>query len=290
MKINKVIGGTLLVAGTCIGAGMLALPITTGGSGFIYSTLLLAVMWFAMFLTGLYVLEANILLPPGANFISMAKATLGKVGDVVAWITYLLLLYSLMAAYLSGGGDIVMSALRAVTRMSLSEWVAPLPWVILGALIIYLGVKFVDEINRMLILGLVVTYFLLIFIMTPHVDLTILNQGNPKFLFSALPVVITSFGYHVIIPSLRNYLEGDAHKLVKIIFWGSLAPLVVYVLWELVVFGTVPVTGSDGLESIFQSAHPASKLTQSLENLLHNSTIVEIANFFIFFAIATSFL
>lgn len=290
MKINKVTGGIFLIAGTCIGAGMLALPITTAPSGFFYSAILLMITWFAMFLTGLYVLEVNLWLPSGANFISMAKSTLGRVGDGVAWVTYLLLLYSLMAAYLAGGGDIILSAYKGLTDTSLHAWLAPLPWVLIGAIIIYFGVKFVDEFNRLLIAGLIVTYFLMIVFTTPKVNLNYFVRGNPLLLFAALPVVMTSFGYHVIIPSLRTYLQGDAHKLSKIIFWGSFLPLLVYIVWEFVVFGTIPSQGTMSLQSIFQSGHPAVALTHTLAQLLNTPWIVSIAEFFIFFAIATSFL
>ena len=37
---TKIIGGTLLVAGTAIGAGMLALPVLTGMAGFVPSLFL----------------------------------------------------------------------------------------------------------------------------------------------------------------------------------------------------------------------------------------------------------
>lgn len=290
MKINRITGGILLITGTCIGAGMLALPITTAASGFGYSALLLVVTWLAMYLTGLYVLEVNLLLPPGANFISMAKETLGKTGDIVAWVTYLLLLYSLMAAYLSGGGDIVNDTVKTLTGIGLQEWVAPLPWVLGGAIIIYVGVRFVDEINRLLMGGLILTYFLMVLMTSSHVELSYFKQGSPYFLLAALPVIITSFGYHVIIPSLRVYLAGDSFKLKRIIFWGSLLPLCVYLLWEFLVFGIIPVEGRYGLAAILQSGHPASDLTHSLSLMLQNTWIVKTAEFFIFFAIATSFL
>jgi len=105
MHIKRLTGGVLLIAGTCVGAGMLALPITMGSSGFFISTLLLIACWLGTYLCGLYVLEANLCMPENSNYISMAKASLGRFGEVTAWITYLLLLYSLMASYLIGGAS-----------------------------------------------------------------------------------------------------------------------------------------------------------------------------------------
>lgn len=59
MHIRKLTGGVLLISGTCIGAGMLALPITMGSSGFWLSVVLLVLCWLGTYLSGLYVLEAN---------------------------------------------------------------------------------------------------------------------------------------------------------------------------------------------------------------------------------------
>lgn len=87
MHIRKLTGGVLLIAGTCIGAGMLALPITMGGTGFWLSTLLLVVCWLATYLAGLYVLEANMCNTEDSNYISMAKNLLGRPGEIMAWIT-----------------------------------------------------------------------------------------------------------------------------------------------------------------------------------------------------------
>ncbi|GAH02366.1 unnamed protein product, partial [marine sediment metagenome] len=82
--MNKVLGSILLVAGTSIGAGMLALPVITATSGFFYSMLLLAVCWVFMVLTGLLVLEVNLNLGVSNSYISMAKATLGPWGNRLA--------------------------------------------------------------------------------------------------------------------------------------------------------------------------------------------------------------
>lgn len=52
-RISHFLGGVFLVAGTAIGAGMLAIPITTAFSGFLPSLALLAVCWGFMLITAL---------------------------------------------------------------------------------------------------------------------------------------------------------------------------------------------------------------------------------------------
>lgn len=290
MKINRQTGAILLITGTCIGAGMLALPATTAAAGFWPAIALLIVCWLAMYLTGLYVLEANLCVKENSNFVSMAKATLGRWGEVVAWITYLLLLYSLMAAYLSGGGAILVNALQPHFQHTLGDWIGPLPWVIVAALIIYCGAKPVDGLNRLFIIGLIATFIALVVFTSPHIKAAHLTAAHPGFLFAALPIVITAFGYHVIVPSLRVYLQSKIVPLKKTIFLGSFIPLVVYLIWEFVVFGAIPVEGPQGLLSILHSGQPATQLSASLAQISQTSYLVVIARFFIFFAIASSFL
>src|SRR3990167_146980 len=102
---HKLIGGILLVVGTAIGAGMLALPIATAQMGFWGSMGLLIVCWMIMTACSLLLLEVNLWLPPHSNLISMAGATLGWPAQVLAWVAYLVMLYSILCAYISGGGD-----------------------------------------------------------------------------------------------------------------------------------------------------------------------------------------
>ena len=87
----KFIGGVFIVIGICMGAGLLALPVGTSEAGFLNSTILLIISWSIMSFGAFYILEITQWLPPGANIISEAKATLGKTGEAFAWALYLIL-------------------------------------------------------------------------------------------------------------------------------------------------------------------------------------------------------
>ncbi|MES2272690.1 MAG: aromatic amino acid transport family protein, partial [Chlamydiota bacterium] len=54
---SPVFGGTLLVAGTSIGAGMLALPVVTASGGFLPALFVYFLCWLFMTCTGLLLLE-----------------------------------------------------------------------------------------------------------------------------------------------------------------------------------------------------------------------------------------
>lgn len=290
MSINRVTGGTLIIAGTCIGAGMLALPVTMAGVGYVSAALILILFWLAMVLTGLYVIEVNLELPSESNFISMAKATLGRAGEGVAWLTYVLLLYSLLAAYMSAGGDLVEQLSHGIWSVDLSRAFASLPWVIVGAIVVYCGTRYVDGLNRVLIIGLVVTYLILVVISLPKVEMANLAGAQPQKLYWALPILSTAFGYHVVIPSMRTYLSGNPRSLQRIVTVGTGLTLLVYLLWVYLVFGTIPATGSVSLESIEASGQAATLIAKTLSTLTQSTALLHAAHYFVFFAIATSFI
>jgi tyrosine-specific transport protein len=100
-------------------------------------------------------------------------------------------------------------------------------------------------------------------------------------------VVLTSFGFHIIIPTLTTYLHHDKKKLRLVLFIGSFIPFVVYVIWELLILGVVPLEGNHGLIADYLSGQTAAT---SLPYILNHSWIPSIASAFAFFAIITSFL
>src|SRR5271155_5572244 len=101
LRPGSVIGGILLVAGSCIGAGMLALPILTGLAGFFPSLIMFLSAWVFMTLTGLLLVEVNGWFDRRVNLITMAGHTFGKFGKTLSWVLYLFLFYALLVAYVS---------------------------------------------------------------------------------------------------------------------------------------------------------------------------------------------
>jgi tyrosine-specific transport protein len=91
MLLKNTMGGVLLIAGTAIGAAVLALPIQTAALGFTYSLTALVLCWGLMTIGALLVLEANLLIGQGTNLITMAQRTLGPVGQMLTWLSYLFL-------------------------------------------------------------------------------------------------------------------------------------------------------------------------------------------------------
>jgi tyrosine-specific transport protein len=284
---TKLLGGILLVSGTTIGAAMLALPVATGLAGFLPSLFLLLVFWVYMTYTAFLMLEVNLWMPPETNLISMAKKTLGRWGETCSWIIYLFLLYSLTTAYLAGSGPIVLDLMEFATGYRGADWAGPLPLLFVFGYFVYKGTKSVDYVNRLLMLGLVIAYSLLIVFLTPYVEISKLAHSDGKYLLMAVSIVATSFGFHIIIPSLTTYFDRNVPRIKQAILIGSVIPLVVYIVWEFLSLGIIPIEGRYGVIYGYEQGSNGAHL---LSELLHTPFIAQIARMFAFFAIVTSFL
>lgn len=289
MPNSKLIGGILLIVGTSIGGGMLALPVSTAAAGITNSIIFLIGCWLIMTVGALLILEVNLRLPAGSNMVSMAKSTLGRPGQIVAWVTYLFLLYTLLAAYISGGSD-VFNALLLKAQIHLPGWITSLLFTAVFSLVVYNGIRAVDYVNRGLMFGKLGIYILLVLIISPHITIPTLGGGSLKAITGSLMILITSFGFASIVPSLREYFEDDTNALRKVILFGSFIPLVCYILWETVIMGVIQHDGSNGLIALMSSDHPTSGLTDALSHAIENQWITGFFSFFTSICMITAFL
>ncbi|KTC96495.1 tyrosine-specific transport protein [Legionella geestiana] len=289
MARSRFIGGTLLIAGTSIGGGMLALPVATAGAGFTGSLIFLVLCWLIMTTGALLLLEASLRLPPGSNLVSIAKSTLGLPGQVLAWSACLLLLYTLLAAYISGGSDVFAGILGAF-RLRPPEWLAAIVFTGVLSLVVYRGIRSVDFVNRGLMFGKLGVYLLLVLVIAPWIKPSALRGGDLHTISASLMILITSFGFASIVPSLRDYFQDDIPALRKVIIIGSLIPLACYILWNAVIMGVIDREGTGGLLELGNSGHAASGLTVALTGALHNPLISAFFSFFSSICMITAFL
>lgn len=285
---SRLFGGVLLVAGTTIGAGMLAIPISTGMAGFLPTLALFILYWLLMSYTALCFLEVTLAMKEReTNLISMAQRTLGKWGAAFTWVLYLFLLYALTTAYIAGSGPVINESLKALFNVSLPEWGSAIPLLMIFGICVYQGTRSVDLVNRILMIGLTVAFFAMIVFLAPHVDQALLSHSDWSYLPIGLSVVATSFGFHIIIPSLSVYMKRDAVALRKVILIGSFIPVVVYIIWEILALGIIPLEGTAGIRAGYcQGSNGAVLIASAVES----SSFFVLANLFSFFAIVTSFL
>ncbi|MBS0287124.1 MAG: hypothetical protein JSR17_07500 [Proteobacteria bacterium] len=289
MSLKNAIGGVALLAGTAIGAAVLALPVITAHLGFFQTIIIYSLCWVFMTLGALYILEVNLMVGYGANLISMAQKTLGDFGKYFTWVVYLILLYALTAAYLSGVGAWITQGFEHF-NLSLSPFYSALLATFLTMIVIFLGTAVTDWINRFLMIGLIGAFITLLTVVIEHIDVSLLFEQTRVFDVRPIPLIITAFGSAIVVPTLTEYLHGKPKQLLFVVLFGSLIPLLVYILWESAILGIIPIHGSPGLLEIQQHGHAATDVTAALNTLLHNTLITRASGYFSIFALITSLL
>ncbi len=285
MKNNKTFGSMLIIAGTTIGAGMLALPLASAGLGFGVASILMLLLWGLMSYTALLMLEVHQHAPAHATLHTLAHKLLGRKGQLLASLAMMFLLYALCAAYIAGGGAQLNDKLVRYADLTLPPQVGAISFALLIALVVAIGTHSVDMINRVLFALKIIALVIMLALLLPHaqggylLELP-LQQG---LVISALPVIFTSFGFHGSIPSVVRYVGLDIKALKKIMIVGSALPLLVYLLWQLASQGALS-------QSELMASKELPKFINGLGQLLHNPMIGQTVSIFADLALATSFL
>lgn len=234
--MQKQIGSIILVAGTCIGSGMIALPMTVGKIGIIPCVLLMLFTWMLMYFTSLITVELSLQAGKGLPIGMLGRKFSGPIAELVGVGSFKMLSYSLMAVYIYAGSSVFQKMLSSsmLGEYSFSYIIAIYTFTV--SLLFLLPMKLLDYVNRFLFIGLLIVIAILIvglaFIVNWSNLPLISEQYNQISTWQILaPIVFTSFGFQGSCHSLVNYCNLDKVTLKKALLWGSFIPMLVYIVW-----------------------------------------------------------
>jgi len=286
---NKTLGSILIVAGTAIGAGMLALPLISAAIGFETSLFLLIGIWALMTYTALLTLEVTLKFPEGANFASMSHQTLGPGVHKLTLLAVCGLFYSLLAAYFTGSAGFLKMHLEHLLGSQSSHLWGIIIMTSIFALLVSWKTSAVDVVNKILFGLKIIVFGLILSLVLPHVQGT--GFEIPSFCISNLwltiPVFFTSFGFHGSIPSIVAYMKKDALRLPRIFIIGSLIPLIAYIGWQAVTLG---ILSADNLQVVLKNQGSIEVLGREISNIIGNTLIQNSFTLFSELALLTSIL
>lgn len=145
LGILPTIGCVLILIGTSIGAGILAMPLASSIITFPTAMILLFCAWWVMSLTGLFMLEVILKMPQDRTHLSsMAKVTTGRTGQIIAWISTLCLFYTLISAYTAGNSSLIQIGLLQWFGWHIPSVACAIGFIAIVALIIYKSMRGVD--------------------------------------------------------------------------------------------------------------------------------------------------
>ncbi|XP_049931686.1 uncharacterized protein LOC116246216 isoform X6 [Nymphaea colorata] len=233
-----------LVAGTTVGAGILAIPAVTQESGFLASSMTCVFCWLYMVVTGLLIAEVNV-------------NTMCELG--------------------SGGVSLNLS--QRCTFYC--RWESALLFTSVFGSICYFGSqRFIGAVNGILVFGILISFTTLVVLAGSDIQLNSLLKFHLEAIPQSIPVIALAFVYQNVVPVLCTNLEGNLSKVRIAIILGTAIPLVLFLIWDAVILGTVPN---------FDASN--SGVLDPLQQLRSNNGLIgPVVELFSFLAIGTSYI
>ena len=252
--------GVVLVTSATIGAGIFSLPIVSAGMWFGWTAACLFAIWLLSYLGALLLLEATLVYPRGASFYTIVNGILGAKWNLATSIGMAFLMYILIYAYISAGGNIINHTFASITggESPISQNVSSVLFAAFFATLIWFGATLVSRLCTVLMIGMAVSYLLFNSGLVLHVEIfklfntQVQGESYSQYIWAALPYFLTSFGFAGLVPSLVKYYGPEPKTVHRCMLYGTLITLGLYLIWILVAFGTlsrgswVPVIAAGG--------------------------------------------
>ncbi|MCB1136228.1 MAG: hypothetical protein KDK78_08175, partial [Chlamydiia bacterium] len=251
--------------------------------GFLPSSLVSFVCWLFMTLTGLLILEVTLWMEEGAHVISMTKRFLGRVGEVCCGGAFVFLYYCLLVSYYAGGAPLLGKGLVAL-GIAAPPSIEHLLFGLLFSGIVFAGARAVDRLNQVLVLGMLISYVLLVLVGSQGIQEALLSFRQWKGVYFVAPTLFGAYGFHNIIPSMTNYLNRNVAHLRLAILGGTTITFIVYGLWQGVVLGSVD------RDALVVAREQGVSVVSALETVTNGTWLPMLGSFFALFALVTSLL
>ena len=279
----KFLNCLFLIIGTAIGTGILAIPVVNPESGF-YSTLfLISTTWLFMTLASIMLLRAVLVHKQGIDLINLTRKNLGDLWQVIVGGSYLLLLYALLSVYILVGSSWLDQWTGEYLNLADSQY--QMLFTLICASFIYLGVHFVGGVNQILSASVIITLCIVIGLGISNISSNNLLENNLHNIQNTSSVIVTAFGFAVILPTLSSYTKQNHSMLYKSLIVGSLVIFILNIFWVIVCFG---VLGKEILSTIAGSNSEGPEIILALQQTVQNQYIGTAAGYFAVFALFSS--
>lgn len=274
-----------LIAGNLLGAGILGLPINTGLAGVIPAFLSMVLFGGAMFFSAVVLARESIAAQSATfNLPSLYQRYMGAGGKWIAIAANVLILYGLLTAYLTGATSILVNQLGVPGAQPLVLLVV---FAVLGGLTL-LNVAIIERYNTVLMVALGAAFVVLVIMAGSRMQAQRLLYTDWLYLPAAVPIVVTAFHFHNIIPTVCERLRYSERAVVITMAAGMLIGFAMNAVWVVVGVGALPLAeGNLSLRYAFVHSLP---VTVPMGLALHSPYFTMAAMTFALIAIVTSFI
>ena len=286
--MNKHLTSILLVSGTCIGAGMIALPMSLAKVGIITSVILMFLIWLYSYYTSLVIVELNLQTEEkNLSLEELCRKYSGKTAEIIGNLCVKLLCYSLIAAYIYGGSSIIQNLFSLNTNIIYIQTCLAFATI----LVLQTNKDYISNLNGHFFLsfiGLLFFLIILLFIKVDYNNIPALHSTSFSKISTIIVVCFTSFGYQICSPALIKHSNNDIKILKNAFLYGSFIPLVVYSCWTFVILSVLYNNDIGFYENIICDNVTVGSLVNKLSQVLSFNNLNIIVWLISIFAIFTS--
>ena len=278
------ISASFLVLGNVLGVGVLAMPVRAGLAGFVPAMCGIVAIWFVM-LVSAWVIAYRLGKQEHFDIPSFYQQELGGGAKWVAVACNLLLLYGVLTAYLSGVSDMI----ESLFRTGAPQWVVMVIYFAIVSTLILLGTGIMRRGNCFIIAAIWIAFILMIATGSDHFrEPTLLSTYKWNFIPIGLPIAVSAFHFHNIIPTVCRAMKHDQKATRRAILLGVTLGLLINVLWIAVVLGTLPETGP-GPDTIMKADRYSWTANVPMSKVLHSPVFKVAGLVFALLAVTSSY-
>ncbi|MCX6784420.1 MAG: hypothetical protein NTV81_00595, partial [Candidatus Komeilibacteria bacterium] len=260
----------ILISST-VGAGIFGLPFVFAQAGFLTGLLVLVVLALSNILINLLIGEMSLSTKEPEQLVGLGQKYLGSFGKIGTFITLGIGIYGALLAYLIGEGQ-VLSVLSGDGRPLLFSII----FFIFAGVLVYLGLDFLRRAELWLMGLIFMAAVIIVVVASPHLEVNNLMQFDWRKIFLAYGATFFALLGGSAVPSMRKVLVGYEKHLKKAIIWGSVIPVILYIVFTFIAVGVA------GLQT-------TEIATVGLGDLIGRSFLI-VSNIFAALVMGTSFL
>ncbi|MBL0677336.1 aromatic amino acid transporter [Aeromonas dhakensis] len=282
----SLVGGACIIAGVCVGAGMLGLPSAGAGAWTLWSVLAITLTMIVMTVSGWMLLESYQGYPLRVSFDTVTRELLGEKVNAFNNLTVYFVGGILLYAYITSAGLII----DGMTGIG-SQWASILFTLGFSGLVWH-STRAVDRISVVLVIAMGLSFVFGISGLSINIKPTLLfdtlsqHASYAPYALAMLPVALTSFGYHHSVSSMRAYY-GEERRARYAILGGTAIALLFYLIWLVSVFGNLP---RSEFGPVVAQGGNVDVLLKALASVIESEAVASALNAFSMAAILSSFI
>ena len=211
--MKNLLNAIFLISGTAIGAGLIALPLTSVNLGMKILSLIIFFMVFVAYKTSMMTIDLNIANGKSASIVDLSRSISGKKAYVICMMSFYALSLSLIAVYSYG----IANSLRAFFDFGVS------PIYLISGCLLFLILNFkysvISNLNNIFVVSLLVIIMSLVIQIhmgegtSTAASIVIQQHPSLKEVAAFLPIIFTSFGVQNVCANVFEALNKDRKKI-----------------------------------------------------------------------------